>query len=381
MTTQADDFEDHDADRAYRSLAPSDGADFGDDVEPARTTLLADMLDTYFTDLERAVPPVQWPVGEGWGTLAFRPHSVMVIGGPVNVGKTPLMMNLLWQAMQITPSLRVLIANNESMVPELIETLTAMLGGINLRDVQARDPSRCTPEKLAVARDALRSIADRIEFMEMPFSLEQVIERAQAFRADVVVIDTLQKLRLEGYDGEVGDRVGRIMPMLRDLASRGPCVVAAAQISREGVKHLQGRVGRTTYDERDTSVFLHSSEIESSCNDAFLLAYEKGARVYQARNEEYQPLPMWLHHVKARNTLKTNIPLLFDGRYQKFTLRAIEEAPAKYPRKTVGEPRRPVLPGAEEPALPRPPARPKSRTPNATRQTNGGSDADHEWVT
>ena len=152
MTTQADDFEDHDADRAYRSLAPSDGADFGDDVEPARTTLLADMLDTYFTDLERAVPPVQWPVGEGWGTLAFRPHSVMVIGGPVNVGKTPLMMNLLWQAMQITPSLRVLVANNESMVPELIETLTAMLGGINLRDVQARDPSRCTPEKLAVAR-------------------------------------------------------------------------------------------------------------------------------------------------------------------------------------------------------------------------------------
>ena len=92
-------------------------------------------------------------------------------------------------------------------------------------------------------------------------------------------------------------------------------------------------------------------------------------------------MPMWLHHVKARNTLKTNIPLLFDGRYQKFTLRAIEEAPAKYPRKTVGEPRRPVLPGTEEQALPRPPARPKSRTPNATRQTHGGSDADHEWVT
>jgi hypothetical protein len=304
----------------------------------------------------------------------------MVFGGPPNVGKTPLMMNLTWQAMQITPALRVLIANNESVVPELVETLTAILGGINLRDVQARDRSRCTPEKLAVARDALRSVADRIEFMEMPFSLEQVVERAEAFRADVVVIDTLQKLRLEGYDGEVGDRVGRIMPMLRELASRGPCVVGAAQISREGVKHLQGRVGSKTYDERDTSVFLHSSEIESSCNDAFLLVYEKGTRVYQGPDGEYQPLPMWLHHVKARNTLKTNIPLLFDGRYQKFTVRSVETAAPKQPRKSGGEPRGSVSPG-REPASPRSPAPPKAHTPEATRRANGGSDEDHEWVT
>jgi hypothetical protein len=380
MTTHADDLGDEHADEAYGSLPPSDGADFGDDVEPGRTTLLADMLDTYFTALEVGVPPTQWPVGEGWGTLAFRPHSVMVFGGPPNVGKTPLMMNLTWQAMQITPSLRVLIANNESMVPELVETLTAMLGGINLRDVQARDRSRCTPEKLAVAREALRSVADRIEFMEIPFSLEQVVERAEAFRADIVVIDTLQKLRLEGYDGEVGDKVGRIMPMLRELASRGPCVVAAAQISREGVKHLQGRVGSKTYDERDTSVFLHSSEIESSCNDAFLLVYEKGARVYQGPDDEYVPLPMWLQHVKARNTLKTNIPLLFDGRYQKFTLRSVEKAPEKQPARRSGVQQGGISTGTPL-RLPQSPVRPKLRAPAAPSHTNGGSDDDHQWVT
>lgn len=381
MTVDTEHVEDEDAERAYRTLSPLDGADFGGDVEPGRTTLLADMLETYFIDLEAGVPPVQWPVGEGWGTLAFRPHSVMVLGGPPNVGKTPLTMNLTWQAMQITPSLRVLVANNESMVPELVEMLTAMLGGINLRDVQARDRGRCTPEKLAVARAALQSVADRIQFMEIPFTLEQVVERADAFRADIVVIDTLQKLRLEGYDGEVGDRVGRIMPMLRDLASRGPCVVAAAQISREGVKHLQGRVGGTTYDERDTAVFLHSSEIESSCNDAFLLAYDKAARVYQAPDVEYQPLPMWLHHVKARNTLKTNIPLLFDGRYQKFTVRSVEKAASKQPQKRGGEMRGPVSPATGVPASPRPPAPPKPHTPKTTHQAQGGSDADHEWVT
>jgi hypothetical protein len=161
----------------------------------------------------------------------------------------------------------------------------------------------------------------------MPFSLEQVIQRAASFRADVVCIDTLQKLRLDGYDGEAGDTVGRIMPMLRDLANTGPCVVAAASISREGVRHVKHRVGKKTYDELDTGVFLHNSEIESTCNDAYTLAVESGAKAIHRIDEAYEPIKMWLQHVKARDELKVSIPLLFDGRYQKFTLR-----PASQPR-------------------------------------------------
>ena len=58
MTADTEHFEDEDAERAYSTLSPLDGADFGGDVEPGRTTLLADMLETYFIDLEAGVPPV-----------------------------------------------------------------------------------------------------------------------------------------------------------------------------------------------------------------------------------------------------------------------------------------------------------------------------------
>ena len=381
MSVPRNEHEAIDVEESQLDVAASMGGDFGDSIVPARTILLADMLDDFFTKLEAGEPPVRWPVGEGWGTLAFRPHTIMVIGGPPNVGKTPLLLNLLWQAMQITPSLRVLVANNESMVPELVETLTARLAEINLSDVQARNCDLCTSGKLAEARSALRGVADRIEFMEMPFTLEQVIERAMDFRADVVCIDTLQKLSLEGYDGEMGDRLGRIMPMLRDLASRGPCVVAAAQISREGVRHFQGRVGRATYDERDMAVFAYSVQIESSANDCFYLAYETGARVHQGLDQAYEPIPMWLHHMKGRNTLKANIPLLFDGRYQKFMLRPVHEPAAGQRgaggRRSTGDiGRTDGTSGTSKAAWAKP------RTSREELQDiEGEADGDHEWLT
>lgn len=328
MTRPVEESDDPEFDGPHDALDFVEGEDFGSEARPARTTLLADVLPAYFHEIEQGIQPEAWPVGEGWGTLALRPNRIITIGAAPNVGKTPLLMNLVWQAMQITPTLRVLVANNESTVTELIDTLTAMIAEVNLEHVQNHDRDHCTPEKISRAKASLQGVADRLEFVEMPFSLEQVIDRASRFKADVVILDTLQKLRLEGYDGEAGDRVGRMMPLLRELAFQGRCVLAAAQISREGVRHVQQRSGSRTHDDRDMNVFLHNSEIESASNDAFLLAYDKAARAYQGAGDGYEPIPMWLQHVKSRNNRKAHIPLMFDGRYQRFTVRRVGNSAA-----------------------------------------------------
>lgn len=366
-------------DEQYFALPPSDGADFNELLEPPRSTPLGDILDTFFSDLDQGVPPVRWPIGDGWGTLAFRPHQVVTIGGPANVGKTPLLLNLMWKAMEITPSLRVLVANNESPESELMESLTAMLATIDLSAIQDRDKNRYAPEQLAVARSALRKKTGQLEFMKMPFSLEQVMRRAEDFQADIVFIDTLQKLKMDGYDGEVGDRVGRMMPMLRELAFQGRCVVAAAQISRDGVRHLQTRIGSQTHDDRDLGVFLHSSEVESASNDAFVLGYERNARVIKHVGEEYTPIPMWLQHVKGRTRMKANIPLLFDGRYQLFTLRPVETVRAAGGRSRTSVPSAPKTKPVEPPEHKRAVAR--AKTQPAKTEGRGGDDANHEWIT
>ncbi len=382
METPANEFDEPENDQLQAGPDPADWEDFGGDIKPARTIPMASILEAFFEGLEKGTPPLHWPVGEGWGTFSFRPHEVSVIGGPAESGKTALCLNLIWQAMQLTPTVRVLIANNESETEKLMERMTAMVAEINLRHVQEHEVKHFGPEKRAKAKAAFRAVADRIDFVEMTSPLEEVIESALKFRADIVLVDTLQKTRLAGFDGEVGDRIGRIMPMLRDLAHEGPCVLAAAQLSREGTKHMKFRAGSKTRDELDLSAFYGNSEIESSADNAFLLAYEKGARLHQSAGEaEYVPIPMALRDVKGRNRQTCNIPLLFDGRYQKFTVRQDEKTAV----------------GPSQPTKPIPTRGKKSVTGSSTgkqsaAQMNSGpssshtsnnedAHADHEWLT
>jgi hypothetical protein len=84
---------------------------------------------------------------------------------------------------------------------------------------------------------------------------------------------------------------------------------------------MKGRAGATRANELDTSIFLHSSEIETNANDAYVLLPEQGAKTAVNHETEYEPIRMWLNHVKARDDMKTNVPVLFDGRYQRFSLR------------------------------------------------------------
>ena len=288
-----------------------------------RTTTLRGVLDRLAHDQHHRIPPVCWPLGvePSWGNFHFRPHSIITLGGPTNVGKTSFALNAVCKAMITTPTLRVLIAHNESQSQDLVKRLLAMVSGVNLQHVRALDPTHFTDADMHTAMTALDDLADRLAILEMPFTLEDVVVRAEDFRADIVVIDVLQKLRLGDYDGDSGDIVGRIMPRLRDLANSGRCVFTVASISREGVRHLQKRVGRMDHDELDACVFLHNSEIESSTDDAYVLVAEPGAASAMGPGSEYVPVRMWLQHLKGRDELRIHVPLAFDGRYQRFAVR------------------------------------------------------------
>lgn len=298
------------------------GFDLIEPVVRPRGTRLSDAVRHVLDDIERGAPPVEWKVAdEPWGTFAFRPHSIVVIGGPTSGGKTAFVQCCLTRAMQINPSLRVLVGNNESQTSDLVKRMIALLAGVNLQHVRKHDQAHCTPEKMEQARAIMDGFGDRLHFLERPFTVEQMMLEAEDFGADVVCLDTLQKATLAGYDGDAQDTVRRTMGVLRRLADKGPCVVTAASLSRTGVGHMKDRVGSTETDERDTAIFLHSSEIETNANDAFALLPEKGAKTAARPDQEYEPIKMWLNHVKSRDDAKTNVPLLFDGRYQQFTLR------------------------------------------------------------
>ena len=354
------------------------GFDLIEPVVRPRGTLLSDAVTHVLDDIERGTPPVEWNVAnEPWGTFAFRPHSIVVVGGPTSGGKTALIQCCVTQALQINPTLRVLVANNESQTSDLVKRMIALLAGINLRHVRKHDRKHCTPEKMADARAVIKGFGSRLRFLERPFTVQQMMHDAEEFGADVVCLDTLQKATLAGYDGDAQDTVRRTMGLLRQLADKGPCVVTAASLSRTGVGHMKDRVGSTHTDERDTGIFLHSSEIETNANDAFALLPEKGAKTTQRPDEEYEPVKMWLNHVKSRDDGKTNVPLLFDGRYQKFTLRPSVSV-------SVGKPggHGPAQRGQRTPraGAPQSPIGTERRAASSTLKQKGVDDDGHEWL-
>jgi replicative DNA helicase len=343
------------------------GFDLLEQVVRPHGTMLSEAMGSVFDDIEQDVPPIEWKVAcEPWGSFAFRPHSIVVVGGPTSGGKTAFAQYCLTQAMLLDPSLRVLIANNESQTTDLIRRMVALLAGIDLRHVRKHDRDYCTPEKMSAARALMDRISSRLRFVERPFTVDELTIEAKEFGANIVCLDTLQKATLTGYDGDAQDTVRRIMGMLRALADTGPCVVTAASLSRSGVGHMKGRVGSTLTDEMDTGIFLHSSEIETNANDAYVLLPVKGAKTAQRPDEEYEPIRMWLQHVKSRDDMKAHVPLLFDGRYQKFTLRAVEGDSAEQPAATK---RKPVHAASKSPPPKIPALKKKGVDPNG-----------HEWL-
>jgi archaellum biogenesis ATPase FlaH len=354
------------------------GFDLIEPVVRPRGTMLSDAIGHVLDGITCGTPPVEWKVAdEPWGTFAFRPHSILVVGGPTSGGKTAFLQYCLTQAMQINPSLRVLVANNESQTSDLVKRMISLLAGLDLKHIRAHDRLLCTPDKMAAAREIMNGFGDRLRFLERPFTVEQMMLEATDFGADIVCLDTLQKATLSGYDGDAQDTVRRMMGMLRQLADKGPCVVAAASLSRQGTGHMKGRVGATHTDEMDTTIFLHSSEIETNANDAFVLLPEKGARTAVRSDEEYEPIKMWLNHVKSRDDVKTHVPLLFDGRYQKFTLRdpasgGLEGASGQGPRLWSGRKPKAATPGS--------PASTGSRAAASTLKKKGIDADGHEWL-
>lgn len=337
-----------------------------------------DAVGNVLDGIASGTTPVEWKVAdEPWGTFAFRPHSIVVVGGPTSGGKTAFIQCCLTQALKINPSLRVLVANNESQTSDLVKRMLSLLSGIDLKHVRAHDRAHCTPEKMAAARAIIEGFGDRLRFLERPFTVEQMMLEAEEFGANVVCLDTLQKATLAGYDGDAQDTARRTMGMLRQLADKGPCVVTAASLSRGGVGHMKGRVGSTQTDEMDAAIFLHSSEIETNANDAFALLPEKGAKTAVRPDEDYEPIRMWLNHVKSRDDVKTHVPLLFDGRYQKFTLRtptsgAFKGSSGRGPHQSSSRKPTAATPGS-----------PVSAGPRAATNTlkKKGVDADgHEWL-
>ena len=234
----------------------------------ANFTPAADLLPGWRGDVLSGKPPTLYPVGTGaLGRIEIGPGTVTLIGGPPGAGKTAFVMQLVADALRLTPTLKALVANVEMSPTALLDRQLARLSGIDLTTIRHRKLIPAHAERIDFGMAALAGIVGRLAFLRPPHAVENVARSADAFGADLIVLDYIQRIAPPGERGDRKTAVDALMEFVRGFAEAGVAVVVVAAVGRQ--KDAKGRSG---YDGLNLASFRESSELEYGADDAYLLA-------------------------------------------------------------------------------------------------------------
>lgn len=256
------------------------------------------------------------------------PGLVTLIGGAPGAGKTTFCTQIGVEMVRFNPGLRVLVCNCEMTPGALMDKTLARLSGIDAHDVRHRRFGQEHQDRLDAALATIETFAGRLAFMSAPFDIRNVAAAADAFNADVIIIDYIQRFTIPSDDSEARHRVNRTMDYLRQFASAGVAVIVISAVGRS-----RDRAGRSSYASEGLSLasFRETSELEFGADDALILAPVS----------EDEPDTVRLSHLKARNGMQVTQDFLFDRRVQAFSL--LEPAEATLPMPSVTSQRRASL--------------------------------------
>ena len=272
----------------------------------ARFQPAADVLATWRDDVLTGTPPVFYPVGTGeLARIEIGPKLVTLIGGAPGAGKTAFVMQTVVDALRLTPTMRVCVCNIEMPPQVLLDRQLARLSGIDVTTIRYRRLDAAHADRIDQAMNTLEALADRLCFIRPPFNLSNVAAAADAFEADLLVLDYIQRIAPPGEHGDKRGSVDATMNHLRQFADAGVAVVVVAAVSR-----TKDSKGRSSYDGDGLNLasFRESSELEFGADDAFILTPDPKADDM-----------VTLRHLKARHTEARDLDLRFDRPLQRFT--------------------------------------------------------------
>jgi len=266
----------------------------------------ADVFDGWRDDVFCGSPPTFWPVGSGdLARLEIGPGLVTLLGGAPGAGKTAFTMQLVVDALRLTPALRALVCNVEMPPRVLLDRQLSRLSGVDLKTIRYRRFAAEHADRIDQGIHTLESLADRLAFCRPPFDLPNGAASADACRADWLVLDYLHRIPPPGEHGDKRAAVNATMDYLRQFADAGCGLLVVAAVNR-----TKDAKGRTSYagDGLNLASFRESSELEFGADDAFIL-------VTAPKN----PAAVTAKHLKARHTEARDLTVIFDRDIQRFT--------------------------------------------------------------
>ncbi len=263
----------------------------------------ADAVAAWKDDFLSGKPPVLYRVGPpAFDSIQIGPGLVTLFGGAPGAGKTALAVQFVFDALRLTESLRVCVCNVEMPPGELLNRQLARLSGVDLTTIRHRKLSTADGEKADAALAVMEPLCERVCFVRPPFDLENTARTADTFRADLIVLDYLQRIPPPGEHKDNRGSVNATMDFLRRFADAGVAVLAIAAVGRTKDKR-----GRSSYDSSGLSLasFRESGELEYGADSAFILCPNGSGdavtlRCLKDRNGEPRDIPLTFHRANQR---------------------------------------------------------------------------------
>jgi replicative DNA helicase len=184
--------------------------------------------------------------------------------------------------------------------------MIARLSGISLTAIHRRQLTDAHAERLTLALDTLAPLVERLCFVRAPFDLANVGNAADAFGADLIVLDYIQRIPPPKKHSSRRESVDAVMDFLRKFANAGYAVLAVAAVGR-----TRDSRGRSSYDANGLGLasFKESGELEFGADSAYMLCSEKGSKDL-----------LTLRCLKNRYGEPIDLTLNFDRPNQKFDI-------------------------------------------------------------
>jgi replicative DNA helicase len=277
-------------------------------MSEARFQSVADLLNPWRDDVLSGKPPTLYPIGTGeLARIEIGPGLVTLIGGAPAQGKTALSMQWVTDALMLTPGLKALVCNVEMGPDTLLDRQLARLADIDLTLIRYRRLTAENSTAIQRGMEALGSLADRLAFVRPPFDLTNLARSADAFGADLLLLDYIQRIGPHGEHAGQRGAVAATMGSLRQFAEAGVAIIVVAALARS-----KDSKGRSSYsDGLSLASFRETSELEYGADDAFILVPNDGEGDDSSR--------VILKHLKSRHGEARDIALSFDRKHQRFT--------------------------------------------------------------
>lgn len=265
-------------------------------------TSTADLLAKLLADIKSGVPPVRYKLPSPFEQLDVRPGDLILAGGAPGVGKTALFLQVGIDMLRMNDGVRLLIANVEMSKESLLRRILSRASKVPHKNIRNHDVTPEMLDRLKGAADCLSPLMDRMKFLDPPFSVEHVEDATDAFGANVVIADYLQRFRAGKGQTEKRDQIDSVVDGLRRLClTKNITVLAASALSRQ-----KDDAGRSGYTNLNIASYRGSSDLEYGCNQGFVL--------YGVGGNEVR-----LENTKARDDELVHFRLKFNGAVQWFT--------------------------------------------------------------